>query len=347
MQHGIATFTKSDLAKYPFLKETSEYVKQLDLKIEDLAKPEFSAILNRARERVEEAVFYAVVSRKLSNEEIEIPSFPVAILLVIATENSSIMKRYALAEARQAFNDIILEPREKILAIAQNFGWKLTINNNPLIPYEFALSFVDYLRNTTNLRDKNWKLVNKTLVKGNVYLSKREVARLLLEEIRRYIEKRLNVKELPVFPQSIMDIADKIKQLSLEKIGRSETETFPKAILQEAFPPCIKSLYEAFSSGRHLSHVGRFTLTSFLLNIGMPTENVVELFKNFSDFNERLTRYQVEHIAGERGSRTRYASPRCDTLKTHGICTNPDELCRQINRPVAYYMRKVKRFKPA
>jgi DNA primase large subunit len=74
----------------------------------------------------------------------------------------------------------------------------------------------------------------------------------------------------------------------------------------------------------------------------MPPEKVIELFRNISDFNERMTRYQVEHIAGERGSRTPYISPKCDTLKTHGVCTNPDELCKRIHHPLTYYRIRLK-----
>jgi len=338
-------FTKNDLAKYPFLKETAEYVKKLDLKIEDLTSPEFSSILERAKERVEEAILYALVSRKLRNEEIEILSFPVAIMLATATENSFIKRRYALAEAKQAYNDMKVEPKERILAIAQNFNWNLTLNPDAKIPYEFKLHFTDYLKNATQLRDKKWKLVNRLLTNGNVYLTKTETARLLSEEVRRQIEKRLNVKELPQFPSAITDIAEKIKSLSIEKIGKAEMEGFPKTITQQAFPPCIKTLYEATSSGRHISHIGRFTLTSFLINIGMPTENVINLFKNFSDYDQRMTTYQVEHIAGQRGSRTRYTPPKCETLKTHGICVNADDLCKRINHPLSYYRKKIKREK--
>jgi len=74
----------------------------------------------------------------------------------------------------------------------------------------------------------------------------------------------------------------------------------------------------------------------------MPPEKVIDLFKSFSDFNERMTRYQVEHIAGERGSRTRYIPPKCGTLKTHGVCINPDELCKRVHHPLAYYRIKSK-----
>jgi len=342
MQTATIKFTKSDLAKYPFLKEAAEYVKTLDLKIEDLASPEFSQILERAKERVEEAILYAIASRKLQNEEIEILSFPTAIMLAAATENQFIKRRYALAEAKQAYNDLKFEPKEKILAIAENFQWKITTANaeENVAPYKFKLHFADYLKNTANLRDKKWKLINRLLVHGYVYLTKTETARLLSEEVRRHVEKRLEIKELPKLPQKITDIAETLKNLILEKVDIAEIEGIPKTINVEAFPPCIKALYEAALKGRHISHIGRFTLTTFLVNIGMPKENIIDLFRTSSDFNERLTRYQVEHIAGERGSRTRYKPPKCETLQTHGICTNPN-FCGEIKHPLKHYRHRL------
>jgi DNA primase large subunit len=117
-------------------------------------------------------------------------------------------------------------------------------------------------------------------------------------------------------------------------------DALPKVVVEAAFPPCINALYTDAAQSHHLSHIGRFTLTSFLVNIGMTPEMLNELFKTFSDYNERLTRYQIEHIAGERGSGTRYISPQCSILQTHGVCKNKDELCRRIYHPLAYYKRK-------
>ena len=51
-----AGFTKNDLAKYPFLKETAEYIKPLDLQIDDLASMGIDQLLKRAEERVNEAI---------------------------------------------------------------------------------------------------------------------------------------------------------------------------------------------------------------------------------------------------------------------------------------------------
>ncbi len=205
------------------------------------------------------------------------------------------------------------------------------------------LNFTDYLRNTLHLKDDKWKLINRIVADGKVYLNHHDVARLLQEEVQRRIAKRLEESELPSFPEKILKTAERLTKIAKERIGAEEMEGFPKVVTQSAFPPCIVALYETVSKGRHLSHLGRFTLTSFLLNIGMTPEKVYELFKSSSDYNERLTRYQVEHIAGERGSRIRYKPPQCATLQTHGVCVNSDDLCRRIRHPLTYYKRKQRR----
>jgi DNA primase large subunit len=208
-------------------------------------------------------------------------------------------------------------------------------------PLEFSVSFADYLRNSAHLHDKKWKLINSILSQGCVYLNKKDVVRLLEEEIRRRIEKRLDVK-LQKCPEELGFIADRIKKLAHEVIGELEAEELPKAVVQGAYPPCIQALLAGAKSTHHLSHIERFTLTSFLVNIGMTSEAINELFKTFSDYNEKLTLYQIEHIAGERGSATRYIPPQCSLLQTHGVCRNQDELCRRVYHPLAYYKRKQK-----
>jgi len=340
MQSLFGQYTKKDLSNYPFLKEAAKYVETLNLKIDDLTDPGFNKILKRAEERIEESLLYGIVNRKPA-EEVEILSFPVAIMLIIATQNAFIKKRYALSEAKHFFNSVKLEAKEKILALAQNFDWSLNINKNSKIPFEFTLQFPDYLRNTANLRNR-WKLVNRFLSHGLIYLGRNDVARLLSEEVRYYIENRLEVDKLPTFPANILDIANKIKHLSKEKFGISDNiNTFPSEILESAFPPCIKASYHTVSSSRHLSHLSRFTLTSFLLVVGMSIQDIVGFFKNFSDYNEETSRYQIEHISGKRGSKIRYLPPNCETLQTHGVCVNSDELCKTIRHPLHYYKRKV------
>lgn len=276
----------------------------------------------------------------------EIPSFPIAIIMVAATADSRIKRTYALAEAKRASSLLIEDNKETIKEIASNFKWKLRqIQPQPnLTNYHFALDFMDYIRNAATIQAKKWKLTNRLLSKGEVFLTRVEISRLLEEEVRRYIERKLQMK-VKSLPPKIMNRISNLKQLFYEKRGKTSWEEIPSEVIIVAYPPCIKRLYETISSGHHLSHIGRFTLTTFLLNIGMTTENVIDLFRSLADFNERMTRYQVEHLAGLRGSRIKYIPPTCETLRTHGVCPGRDEICREIRHPLAYYRRKLRTLK--
>jgi DNA primase large subunit len=81
-----------------------------------------------------------------------------------------------------------------------------------------------------------------------------------------------------------------------------------------------------------------------MLSVGMSSEDVFKFFRSVSDFNERMTRYQVEHIAGGRGSGTKYTPPNCATLRTHGVCISPDPECNRAVNPLVCYKRKLKNF---
>lgn len=340
-----SVFTRADFAKYPFLKGTASYLKRLNLTLNDITSSSTARILKRGRERVENAILNLTIGKR-DDDPVEIPSFAVAVLLAMSTGNQFVKRRYALAEAKQAYLYLQNEPPEKLVRVAQDFEWCISLDKT-MVSTPYAILFTDYLRNTTHLRDKKWKLVNRSLKNGIVYLNAHDVARLLQEEIRRRIEEKLQSPEQFKPPDEISQIATEINKIAAEKIGVQKQEMMPQAMVQEAFPPCIKALYASATSGKHLSHIGRFTLTSFLVNIGLSPEQVAELFSNAADYNERLTRYQVEHIAGDRGSGTKYSPPKCETLQTHGLCTGMDNLCRRIYHPMRYYKLKAKSYQKA
>lgn len=318
-------------------------MRALDLKIEDLTSSDYKRIVDRAEERIQEAILYASVSEETRSVEMEIASFPIAVMLVAATADTPLKRRYALGEAKRVYSLLRDENKEKVMEIAGNFKWKLRPAEGDLA-YDFALYFTDFLKNSTVFRETKWKLVNRVVMKGEVYLTLDEAARLLEEEARRHIEERLDVK-VRALPEELMRRVERLKLLWAEKRGQRQFGELPKDVVNAAFPPCIRSLYDAAKAGRRLSHIGRFALTTFLVNIGMSVDEVVDLFRNVADFNERMTRYQVEHIAGEKGSRTKYIPPRCDTLRTHGVCPGMEETCRSVRHPLAYYRRRIRALK--
>ncbi len=347
--------TRSDLAKYPFTLDAAEFVKLLDLRIENLESDDYKPIVERAEERLRKALSddwtkaeYSQLLEDVEIPDVEIPSFPLAVMMAAASGNEYIKRRYALFEAKRAYEIIRMEEKlEKILEIARAFDWKVRIVTEKVggRKFDFALSLRDFLRNTGRFHEKEWKLVNKILLKGEVYLTKHEVSRLLQEEIQRRIERRLNPEFRPSLPESILERVERLKQEYSGKAEKAQLQRYPDSVVNEAFPPCISQMYGAAKSGSHLSHIERFALTSFLLNIGMKPEDVINLFRSSADFNERMTRYQVEHISGERGSRTRYVPPTCETLKTHGVCPVAEGFCGRFRHPLIYYRKKTGRLK--
>jgi DNA primase large subunit len=333
------------------MKEAAEHVREVGLNINELESDFFVPFLDRAEERVRNALLdvsaYARIQPRDEprENEIEIFSFPIAVILVVGTEDSFIKSRYALAEAKRASALLRDEEKEKLLEVANNFNWDVRlVKDVSLRPYVFALRFPVFLKNATGFHDKNWKLVNHLLINGEVYLTEREVSRLLEEEVRKYIEGKLDTK-IKSLPPNIMARVNQLRQLAAEKREQIQLEEMPKRVVMEAFPSCIKGVYDRIAAGRPASHIGRFALTSFLLSIGMSVEDVFKFFRSVSDFNERMTRYQVEHIAGIRGSGTKYKPPNCTTLRTHGICVSPEPECKGAVNPLVCYIRKLRTVK--
>jgi DNA primase large subunit len=337
--------SKEDFAKYPFTRETIEYVKSLDLKTDELAQPEFFEVVSRAEERVEEALVDGIVRWKpLPGYEVEMLSYPVAVILVSKIGDNYLKKRYALAESKRVSALLREDLNKKLIKIAKDaFNWKTqSLPLGVYQPYVFSISFINYLANAPNFHDYGWKLVNRCLINGEIFLRKGEFSRLISEEVRKRVEKTIEESPEVELPQLLIQKVERINQILNLRKERIRIEEQPRGIVSAAYPPCIKQLYDSLVVGQHISHIGRFTLTSFLLNVGMKVEKLIELYTSFTDFDQRLTRYQVEHIAGTRGSSTKYTSPSCRTLKTHLLCPGPDDLCEVINHPLSYYRRKIR-----
>lgn len=334
--------SKTDQAKYPFSPDAAEHVRERGLTIDELKDQSYSKILDRAEERLRQAMERGAIRTEWLDDDVEILSFPVAIYFTTILQDDWAKRRFALAESRRASNFLVNEDPGRVAEIAaKTFGWKVDISKTDLNTGAQILrvGFRDYVRNAVRIREPKWKLTNRTLHDGFVRVSKDEAARLLEEEIQTRILSRMKGTAAEE-PEFLKNRIGRLSDLMREKRGTSTFWELPKTVVFEAMPPCIRNLYDSAHSGRRIPHVGRFALTCFLVNIGASQEDVLKLFKTSADFDERKTRYQVEHIAGAKGGKTRYTPPKCATLKTHGLCLSPDDLCSRINHPLSYYRRK-------
>lgn len=335
--------SKTDQAKYPVVPEAVEFVRARGLTIDELADRSYTAILDRAEERLRQAIETGSVSSEWRDDGVEILSFPVAVYLTTILQDDWVRRRFALAESRRASRFLISEDAERIVEIAsRTFDWKIQPphKEESRTTSGLRIGFKNYVRNAVRIREPKWKLINRQLIDGFVQVSKEEASRLLEEEIQSRILSRIG--ERVEEPSFLEERIERLRKLVMQRKGTGAFLELPRTVMFAAMPPCIRYLYDSVQSGRHIPHVGRFALTCFLVNVGASEEDVLKLFKTAADFDERKTRYQVEHIAGSKGRKTRYTPPKCTTLKTHGLCISPDILCNSIAHPLSYYRRKIR-----
>lgn len=339
-----ALLTKLDLAKFPFTAEASDYIKSFNVEPVELTRPELLPILERAIERIKQGVFSGRISADLTQEDVDILAYPTALMLISIIGDDRARRRYALVEAKRAYQLLRDELPEKLLQIATgSFGWDARHVDRDVggSHFEFALHFEDYVRNSARIHDLKWKLVNRVLSEGYVLLPREDFARLLEEEVQGRVLERTSITELAVPPELEKHVGP-LRSLIKARSQYLAADEMPRAVMAAAMPPCMRNLLSLLQTSKHISHMGRFAMAAFLLNIGTSEEELLKMFKSFTDFDERIARYQVEHIAGKRGSRRKYTAPNCDTMRTHGLCVNPDELCAMIVHPLTYYRRKAR-----
>ena len=335
-----------DAARYPFTVDLEEYVRRrygpVSYSIVMLRRD----VVNRAFERIREAVREARVTPG-SNPDIEVLAFYLGLLLVTLTGDRWAVSRYALAEAEKSYELLKEEDDEVIVSVAKSLGvnlvydprgyryaYAVTSTGVTLYRvYHYALTFYQYARLAKRLLgDPKWRTSNLPVTRGLVYLEKDQVVRLLKEAVMEYVERlsskfqELRGEKLPDELARLIEEARRVVQEArpkpkvLKQGGRIRVKIPKGVVVEEAFPPCMADILERARRGEHLSHHERFAIATFLLNLGVDVDRVVDVFRNMPDFNEKITRYQVEHLAGLRGSGKRYRTYSCEKMKSLGLC---------------------------
>ncbi|NYT11689.1 MAG: DNA primase large subunit PriL [Methanomassiliicoccales archaeon] len=329
-----------NLARFPFLREASEFVRSYGVSIQELLE---GIAYEEARERGMARALDALEKGEVSNRPIateldrvqEILSYPIARMLVSSVPDPFLIKRYALAEAVAMNGRLREESLEFIVQVAEQLDVRAVIVDGTL-----RIRFTDYLRFTSRIRSKEWKLVNNELFKGFVFLSKSKFCRVLQQALQDRLEEELPMDVNDQILISLREYWRKLKAMVETWRESFKAEDFGRASIVK-FPPCMKRLVAMAQAGENLPHTGRFALTSFLNFIGLSSEDIMRLFSESPDFDPSKSRYQIEHITGEI-SGTEYTPPECSTMKSYGICFDADSLCRhpKVNHPLTYYRIK-------
>ena len=329
------------IAKYPPLPEAKNVAQAF--RFDELDE----AVYDRACERVLEAAERGIVSAKLEDPLTEFLSYPIATGIVAWIYDRWLASRYSLAEARRIEKLLMVDEPEVLEFVAKKCLKTVEYvlgSEDPEVRMsgkygDYRIRLKEYLKVTTEARlntDPRWKLINRVAQRGFIYLSPAELARI----VRAYVQMTLRNAVLRtasnrrLIPPRIRDAAEKLRPRLGEVVSRLRREI---TSIPADMPPCMKLIQQRILRGEDVSHMENFALAAYLLNTGRSVEEVLQIFSHRSDYDERIARYQVEHIAGLRGSRTKYRPPACSKMAALGLCVEGGKHCpKWIRNPLQY-----------
>jgi DNA primase large subunit len=260
-------------------------------------------------------------------------------MIVSVVNDRFLTKRYALAEASRMNNLLNGENAETRVIVSHELEVKSSVDTDGSIDMHFG----DYLRFSHVMKAVEWKLINTDLRNGYVHLDADKFDRLLQNALQERIESELPLNVPPEFQKAMRPDIDHILVL-LSETKKKLSPTGGDGMNPDFLPPCIRMILANAQNGMNLPHSARFALVSFLNALGLTYDQIIALFAQSPDFDESKSSYQIKHITGEERGGEGYTPPECSTMKTNGICFDPDDLCKNeklhLNHPLSYYRIK-------
>ncbi|AKH98535.1 DNA primase regulatory subunit PriL [Halanaeroarchaeum sulfurireducens] len=331
-------------ARYPFLGGAREAVEAAGVDLADVVATDRD-VVERAVERVTRALTDREVGPMARSTRVELLSYPVARVLASLVDADVARRRYASAEAATAYERFTTDFDDDAEmrsvgsagltrdALLREFGLSVAVRRDG---ERYRMDVVPYLEYAASLRGEEWRLATRALSDGTVPIGADELDRLL----RQAVEERV-ADGLPLsVPDAISSELSREVATIEETLAELDFTRDIDTVVPELFPPCMQHLLDGIQRGDHLPHHSRFAITSFLANIGLATDEIVDLYAVNPGFGREMTRYQADHIRGD-SSPTEYTAPSCATMQAYGDCVNPDDLCDAVSHPLSYYEAKL------
>lgn len=188
-----------------------------------------------------------------------------------------------------------------------------------------SVSFLDYVG--LGLREEH-AFACQEVENGRIHLGFEQVRVLVAKHLLRleHLEADTALKDL--LPPGL-GRASRLVLRPARRRSNQHTDMAQHGLQPEHYPPCIRDYLDRMNAGQSLDHYRRFNLVAFLHFYGATEEELVDLFRNGPGFDEGVTRYQIQHIAGARTGTAKtqrgYATMSCAKMRDYGIC--PDLEC--------------------
>ncbi|MFX0002056.1 MAG: hypothetical protein ACFFAA_00010 [Promethearchaeota archaeon] len=369
------------IKRYPWLPSLKTYYSNIALKNpldfinEILSSNQSEALRNRALNLFIDAFNNIEQISDYTFDETNIYLYLILRILLYILNDKVLSNRVANIYSKTTYNELNKENEFNLYYIYKDLDLNVVYEEKPTIYKKivlksqeeisrtnFKISFIDYLKLASNLKDDYRKLVNNALSNGYVYVKPESLNRLLQENIRMKLLNQ-NVKDsntIDAFKEKLLEIQE-FKELfdnivSIWELKKDEFEykvdiTFKEGQdISEVFPPCIKEILSKAQEGQNLIHTERLFILWVLNALKYPEDKIIDVFSTLPDFDREKTEYQVKY-AIKKG----YTPYSCKSLKSYTLCLATkyeDNLClkgyfsnklqeqRQISHPLFYIQYK-------
>ena len=334
-------------ARYPFLASARSAVREAGVELATLVATD-DPVVDRAGERVERALLEGTTASETPREwsaREELLSYPVARILVSLLETDAAVEKYALAEAKTAHDrfrtDFDRADRIDLQTLLREFDLAARCRAEPAPrgapePQWFRLGVGAYLDLLDPAWGDDWRLVNRELADGEVRIEREELYRLLRAAVETRVAEGLPFDGVgdAIAAELEREVAD-LRALLAERTGTTDVDV----VVPELFPPCLAGLLERVRAGASVSPQARFALLSFLVSIGLDSEEELVKFTQ-GGIDVETVGETVDTLRDRDGSQ--YPPPSCATLAAYGICENEDDHRSVAGHPLDYYERRLR-----
>lgn len=313
-------------AKYPFTEEARKYLQNVNLNEISYDKVQYAydyivELTTKANDEFFKKQFTEIGRSQKEFLINEIMLYPIS-KIVAGIMGGSLKYKYAKTVAKKTYQFLQLEKETESTKIAKEL---FLFDGN-------KMHFTEFLKYSLN--DEELKLAYFELSDGFVLLDDKTIRKLISQYAFRKAMEDIDKKKIP---KEIIAYVEKIKTCTpIAAFNTKEIGEFGAEDTQ-FFPPCIRKILAELKSGEKVGHIPRFVLSTFFANANMPIEEATKYFQSQPNFNEKKTRYYLEHSYGLKGG-TKYSVPACAKVSSYGLCAR-DTTC-VWRHPLEYYSRK-------
>jgi DNA primase large subunit len=154
-------------------------------------------------------------------------SFYLAVLVLSQIRDRRIWERFAATESRRAETFMNATDDEVLEEIWKDFlirAGRSEPQEEEKTGFPYRIHVTDFQRLVKGIDGAEWRLENRTVWRGWVYVTRRELVRLISEEVKARILRRLEEVKVDRVPEPIKETAERIRVMLAARFAKTDNK---------------------------------------------------------------------------------------------------------------------------